>query len=185
MHGITEMAIPRVKLRAIRWRDWRYLARLSLEAFPDATPRQVSATLRDETHIVVLEIDGRPAGYGAFRHERDALLWRDWMAVDPRYRSQGYGAMLVDAVEAIAVSRGYSAIMLAVLKSNEGAFRFHCSHGYEVAGEDGRKYHLRKKLGIPAAEPPPIPAVPRPRSVGLFMRMLYWLTVHFPARMRA
>lgn len=166
-----------VKLRAIRWSDWRYLARLSFEAFPDAQPRQVSATLRDDVHIIVLEVNGRPAGYAAFRHERDGLLWRDWMVVDPAYRSHGYGALLVDAVEAIAASRGYASIMLAVLKTNQGAFRFHCSHGYELAGEDDRKFHLRKDVPNTGGMGPRIPQIRRSRIVRLWHRIAYFLLV--------
>ena len=173
-----------VSRRAIRWQDWRYLAGLSLNAFPDATPPQVSETLRAVHNIIVLEVDGKPAGYAAFRTAREDLFWGDWMTVDPRYRSLGYGALLVSAVEAIAAQRGYTRIMLAVLKSNERAYKFHRAHGYEVAGEDARKYHLAKTISGPFGEAPDIPERPRPRPIRLWHRLLYWLLVDLSGEAR-
>ena len=173
-----------VMLRAIRWRDWRYLAQLSFDAFPDATPAQVSRTLRDAPNIIVLEIADKPAGYAAFRHERQGVLWCDWMTVDPQYRSQGYGALLVQAVESVAAVRGYKTIMLAVLKANHRAYRFHCGHGYEVAGENSRKYHLMKAISGPVQRVPSIPEVHGPRIVRLWHRVLYGLLVGAPQRLR-
>jgi GNAT superfamily N-acetyltransferase len=173
-----------VMLRAIRWRDWRHLAQLSLDAFPDATPAQVSRTLRDAANIIVLEIAGKPAGYGAFRHERQGLLWCDWVTVDPQYRSQGYGARLVQAVESVAAMRGYKRVMLAVLKANFRAYQFHRANGYEVAGEDARKYHLMKEMSGPVERAPDIPAVRSPRGVRLWYRLLYGLLVDVPQYLR-
>jgi ribosomal protein S18 acetylase RimI-like enzyme len=164
-------------LRAISWRDWRRLAKLSLEAFPDATPAQVSRTLRDVSNIVVLDIDGKAIGYGAFRHEKQGVLWCDWIAVDPEYRGHGYGALLIDAIESIAVKRGYTAVMLAVLKTNHGAFRFYCSHGYETSDENDRKYHLIKYILQPADEAPDIPRRSLPRHARLWHRIVYRLIV--------
>lgn len=174
----------RVRLRPINGRDWRYLARLSFAAFPDAKPAQVSQTLRGVQNIIVLEIARKPAGYAAFRTEREDLFWCDWMTVDPRYRSLGYGALLVSAVEAIAAQRGYTRIMLAVLKSNERAYKFHRAHGYEVAGEDARKYHLAKTISGPFGEAPDIPERPRPRPIRLWHRLLYWLLVDLSGEAR-
>jgi ribosomal protein S18 acetylase RimI-like enzyme len=164
-------------LRAISWRDWRRLARLSLEAFPDATPAQVSQTLRDISNVIVLEIDGEPAGYVAFRHEKPGALWLDWVAVDSRYRGRGCGARLVGAVEPLAVRRGYTTVTLAVLKTNHGAFRFYRSHGYELASEDERKYHLEKQISGYPGDAPDIPARPQSRPMRLWHRLLYGMLV--------
>jgi ribosomal protein S18 acetylase RimI-like enzyme len=171
-------------LRAISWRDWRRLSRLSLEAFPDATTVQVSRTLRDVSNVIVLEIAGQPSGYVAFRHEKPGVLWLDWVVVDSRYRGQSCGTRLVEAVESLATQRGYTTVILAVLKTNHGAFRFYRSHGYELASEDERKFHLGKRVSGHAEDAPDIPSRPRSRPVRIWHRLLYWVLVESTGTVR-
>jgi ribosomal protein S18 acetylase RimI-like enzyme len=168
-----------VTLRTVQWRDWRYLARLSLESFPDATPLQLSRTLTDSSGVIVLEVDRRPAGYAAFWQDGKDSTWLDWVVVDARHRGLGYGVALVGAVEAVAARRGCSGVAMAVLRSNERAIRLYRSLGYEEAGGSERKLHLRKELIEPGSAALELPAAV-PRLIRAWYRVLYRMIVGAP-----
>lgn len=137
----------------------------------------MSRTLRDVSNVIVVEVDRNPAGYAAFRHERPGVLWCDWVVVEPQYRNLGIGAMLMTAVESIAAHRGYSNVMLAVLKVNHRAIRFYLGHGYEQIGEEESKLHLQKPVSRPAGIIPAIPTAPGSGLSRVWDRLLYWWLV--------
>lgn len=153
-------------LRAISWRDWDALTRLSRATFPEISLQKLSDIFTDRPNVVVLEVDSATAGY-CFIYKRSLdECWLDWLVVDSRYRSCGYGALLLNTVEGIAVARDCRTIQLAVLRDNPRGIMFYERHGYAQCGEDELKLHFLKPLDSVA---PHLPA---------------WLPAHSPNRLQ-
>jgi GNAT superfamily N-acetyltransferase len=86
----------------------------------------------------VAEIDGEVAGTvgaGPGEFSSSASLTALW--VDPRFRHQGAGSALVEAVLAWAADQGYSQVLLWVTEVNRNAERLYVHHGFARTGRAG------------------------------------------------
>lgn len=84
---------------------------------------------------LVLESDGALVGYLVFAPDDDVLHLIK-MAVDPAWRRQGFGGLLLQTIEERArIEQRFSAIRLHVRESNSAAVRLYHHHGYTVVEE--------------------------------------------------
>ena len=92
----------------------------------------------------VAEGDVPVACIGFRRQERlthGPLFYVDDLITLPRVRSNGYGAQLLDWVEALAREEGRRVVDLDSGTERERAHRFYFRQGYHIAG-----YHFVKRL---------------------------------------
>lgn len=165
-------------LRAISWRDWDALARMSRAAFPEISLRKLSQVFINRPNIVVLEIDGVAAGYGFVYNRSLKECWLDWLVVDSPYRSCGYGTWLLKTVEGIAVARKRRTIKLAVYRDNLRAISFYKRHGFTQCGEDKIKIHFQKPLdSVVPNLPSSLPAHLPNRLMQVWYQLLFWMVV--------
>jgi GNAT superfamily N-acetyltransferase len=73
------------------------------------------------------------AGPGEF--SGSAALTALW--VDPRYRDQGVGSALIEAVVEWAESQGFGQVLLWVTEVNRNAERLYVHHGFARTGRAG------------------------------------------------
>jgi GNAT superfamily N-acetyltransferase len=110
--------------------------------------------LADRTRFVA-EVDGEPAGIisvGDSGTEGTAAVTTMW--VDPRFRRQGVGDLLVKSVLDRARSDGYSDVVLWVTEGNAQAEKLYERNAFirtgQVSlvrtGEDGIEYEMGRKL---------------------------------------
>jgi GNAT superfamily N-acetyltransferase len=96
----------------------------------------------------VAEVDGEVAGMvgaGPGEFSNSAALTSLW--VDPRFRDQGVGSALVEAVVGWAADQGFSQVLLWVTELNRNAERLYVHHGF---ARTGRVSEVRP--GEPAVE---------------------------------
>jgi ribosomal protein S18 acetylase RimI-like enzyme len=89
-------------------------------------------------YIAVAEVDGLPVGRVGLDFERPtdgdvAYLWEAHVESD--WQGRGIGSALIEHLEAIGRERGYAAIDVAVVKTNDRARRLYDRLGYVVYGE--------------------------------------------------
>jgi GNAT superfamily N-acetyltransferase len=116
------------------------------EAQAAAFSRLLEMPLGDNAVWLVAEVDGEavgdayaelhePVADAAIQPQRDVgrrRVYLDYLAVQARYRRQGVGGRLLDAVEQWARDNGAELISTDTnLRSNFGAVEFYESHGYE------------------------------------------------------
>ena len=93
---------------------------------------------------LVAEADDRLVGYLAFYgvvslFKCDSVLLVENMYVSPDYRTLGVGRMLMSAVAAEAVARGWDRIELNVRDDNDRACRFYGRLGFRAVRESVRR----------------------------------------------
>ncbi|QQR35034.1 GNAT family N-acetyltransferase [Devosia oryziradicis] len=79
--------------------------------------------------ILVIEVDGEPAGWGAREHG-DHVISDLWIA--PQFRGIGLGGNLLTALEAEIAAMGLPDAELETLATNYKAIRFYERHGFRV-----------------------------------------------------
>lgn len=165
-------------LRAISWRDWDALTRLSRAAFPEISLQKLSDVFINRPNVVVLEVDSSAAGYCFFYNRSLEECWLDWLVVDSRYRSCGYGTWLLKTVEGIAVARKCRAIKLAVYRDNLRAISFYKRHGFTQCGEDKLKINFQKPLdSVTSHLPEWLPTHSPNRLLQVWYQLLFWTVV--------
>jgi GNAT superfamily N-acetyltransferase len=143
----------KLTIRDARLEDAPVLAALMTELGYPTEPKNMSAglnrVLADPAFRALVTVcpEGKVVGFAGFRvgptFEGDALEGEIVaLVVDPGYRSQGVGALIVQAGEEWVRSRGASSMMLGTRGDRERAHRFYERHRYI---EDGVRY--RKRLG--------------------------------------
>src|SRR5258708_38454612 len=160
--------MPDVRVRRLEPDEWDLFRRLRLAALTEAPYAFGSIyasesgfgeewwrqRLVDRTRFVA-EVDGEPAGIvsgGESGLEGMAAVTTMW--VDPNFRRQGVGDLLVKSVLDWARSTGYSRIVLWVTEGNEQAEKLYERNGFlrtgQVslvrAGEDRIEYEMGRKL---------------------------------------
>lgn len=179
-----------VHIRGASYRDWKELATLYRECFPDEPEGQISAYCREyrhDTEVAVLagEIHGAII---ALPRPADGLVWLQIIAVSRRTRRSGLGKQLLQHFEQGAAARGYAKVALATRPW------YHAAHGlYEGAGftrtvEPETGDYIYSKAITPAASTraPARKAEPRPiakklsKARQLFGRVAYRALVTFP-----
>lgn len=107
--------------------------------------------------FLVLEVEGKPMGYGLVLLHKGTRLARLYsIALDPRTRGKGLGKALLLALEAGAVEEGRLFMRLEVSKGNEVAIRLYERLGYSVFGElqgyyedDTDALRMQKRIRFP------------------------------------
>jgi GNAT superfamily N-acetyltransferase len=96
--------------------------------------RQWRSAVVQRTRFVA-EVDGEVAGTvgaGPGEFSGSAALTALW--VDPRFRNQGVGSALVEAVVEWAEAQGFSQVLLWVTEVNRNAERLYVHHGFARTG---------------------------------------------------
>jgi ribosomal-protein-alanine N-acetyltransferase len=104
--------------------------------------------LGDKAEIVSDIVPGRCRGFVAF-YCNDLTTRRAYITlvlVHPDDRGSGVGRALVDAVLALAKSRGFVACALEVSKTNEAAYGLYTDRGFRPVGDRGGKQLLEIDL---------------------------------------
>jgi phosphinothricin acetyltransferase len=145
---------------------------VSFEVEPPTTEQMAEriAAARDRYAWLVLEIDGRVAGY-AYAHpfaERAAYRWSCEVSIyleRERHRSGG-GRLLYEALLARLADRGYLRAMAGMTMPNDASARFHQALGFEPVGvyrrvgwKNGAWHDVAwvQKTILDADDPPPEP----------------------------
>jgi GNAT superfamily N-acetyltransferase len=160
--------MPDVRVRRLDPDEWDLFRRLRLAALTEA-PYAFGSTYASESGFgeewwrqrlvertrFVAEVDGEAAGIvsgGESGLEGMAAVTTMW--VDPNFRRQGVGELLVKSVLEWARSTGYSGVVLWVTEGNEQAEKLYERNGFvrtgQVslvrAGEDRIEYEMGRKL---------------------------------------
>ncbi|HXM72752.1 MAG TPA: GNAT family N-acetyltransferase [Candidatus Dormibacteraeota bacterium] len=81
------------------------------------------------------EVEGEAAGMvGAGPGEFSSSVALTSLWVDPRFRNQGVGSALVEAVVGWAADQGFSQVLLWVTEVNRNAERLYVHHGFARTG---------------------------------------------------
>jgi len=143
------------------WRDVRQLYRLEKRCFPiDSWP------LLDIVLALILPnmkrfkaVEGQRMIGFVMGESRGGMGWISTFGVDPDYRRQGVGTMLLNTCE---TALGHQTVRLSVRTSNDSAIRLYRKQGYETVGSWPRYYKggedalvMEKSAGIPSGNPLP------------------------------
>lgn len=109
----------------------------------EATEETIRATIFGEgsvTEAVILESDGRPAGFAVWFYSYSTWqakngLYLEDLYVSPDYRGTGAGKMLLKHLASIAVEKGCGRFEWSVLDWNEPAIRVYDAIGAEPQSE--------------------------------------------------
>jgi GNAT superfamily N-acetyltransferase len=150
-----------LEIRQLGVEDWRVFRNVRLAALKEAPyafgstfEREVGASneswrnrLTDRTRFVA-EMDGQVAGtVGAGPGEFTGAAALTALWVGPRFRGQGVGSKLVEAVVDWARDQGLAQVLLWVADVNQNAERLYVRHGF---ARTGRVSEIRP--GEPAVE---------------------------------
>lgn len=137
--------MSQVQVRTAVARDCAALARLVTQlGYPtDETGMQRRFALlsrNDRAATLVAECDAEVCGMlgvGTYRvWHRDGLIGHlATVVVDERYRSQGVGALLLQAAEDWLRERGVHHVVLTSASRRTEAHRFYLKHGYSLTGQ--------------------------------------------------
>ncbi len=122
--------------------------------------------------IFLLELEGRPVGWGAVRMQRRRRETGEIIEILilPEFRGQGHGRWFLRALEHELETRGARRIVLWVANENTRARRFYERQGYRPTGRLWNIWQeMEKPLRLPsarlnggaAAGPPPDAGAPR------------------------
>jgi GNAT superfamily N-acetyltransferase len=161
-----------IRLRQLDEEDWATYRRVRLEALREA-PYAFGSTLAGEQNRPEAEWRRAVAARVRFVAESGsavvgtvsggdgestgvAALTAMW--VDPGFRRQGIGAMLVERVIDWAREAGYSQLVLWVVDGNDGAERLYKRHGFRRTGAQeevrpGRLEHEMSRVTTGPARP--------------------------------
>lgn len=109
----------------------------------EATEETIRASIFGEgsvTEAVILESDGRPAGFAVWFYSYSTWqakngLYLEDLYVSPDYRGTGAGKMLLKHLAGIAVKKGCGRFEWSVLDWNEPAIRVYAAIGAEPQSE--------------------------------------------------
>jgi L-amino acid N-acyltransferase len=97
--------------------------------------------------VIVAELDGVVAGFGALSAYRDRPGYRtsveNSVYVDPAHRGRGLGDALVERLLVDARAHGFHAVFARIVGGHHASIALHRKHGFRVVGterEVGRKF---------------------------------------------
>ena len=109
--------------------------------------RAYQATRSGAHAVVVAEIDGEVAGFGALSKWRDRPAYsttvEDSIYVHRGHQGQGIGRALLAELLDTATRHGFHAVMARIVGGHEASIALHVALGFEVVGterEVGRKF---------------------------------------------
>lgn len=98
--------------------------------------------------VVVADVDGEVAGFGALSRWRDrpayATTVEDSIYVHRHHQGEGIGKALLSRLVAVATAHGFHACMARIVGGHEASIGLHLTRGFEVVGvekEVGRKFN--------------------------------------------
>jgi len=92
----------------------------------------------------VLEVENKIIASLFMYFDQDAYI--NNIAVDPDYKGQGYGRILMDYAEKVALERDYHYLLLATHIKLSNNIIYYNKLGYEEIERDENKVYFRKKL---------------------------------------
>ena len=136
-----------MELQQLSPSDWREFRRIRLAALADA-PREFGSTLAEADRMseedwrerlagraqFLVRADGQPVGTAGCFIEPDGTAQLVSMWVNPDWRGQGAGDVLVSAVLGWARRAGYPDVRLWVTIDNAVAQRLYARHGFSPTG---------------------------------------------------
>jgi ribosomal protein S18 acetylase RimI-like enzyme len=142
-----------ITLRPAEPRDFEFCARLysaDLALYiPDPADQAAKlATLQPRWHVGEVRIvvrDGTDIGWLQSTTADDDAVFIVQFFIDAPLRGRAIGADVLAGIIAEATSRGRD-VTLEVVKENR-ALRLYRRLGFEIVGEDGAKYHMRRSSG--------------------------------------
>lgn len=108
--------------------------------------------------LIVLECDGAIVGFVDVNPQFGAAFK---LAVEPSCRSRGYGALLMQAAELLAIDSHWSEMLVGVMESKPHLLRYYAKLGYV---DEGRREHM--EIHAQFSGPPPVIIVLRKDLVG-------------------
>ena len=166
---ITEADIPII----LNWYNW-YIendtATFETEPLTLSEFAQRVHTIREKYPWVILEEEGKPAGYAYLASfiPRAAYDWTCDLAIylDPEQRGKGYGTKLIQGILDIARQAGYVTIVSNITFGNTASERLHEANGFirkgileDVGYKFGRWLSIswyEKKLNPAEGKPEPV-----------------------------
>ena len=166
---MSTSAESRVRLRAVGYADpvaqqliervqQEYVARYGGRDAAVVDPAEFSPPLG---LFLVADVDGVPAGCGAWRSLDDGRAEMKRVYVEPAFRRRGLAQVLVDAVEADAARAGIRLLVLNTGPEQPEALALYAVLGYEpvtpfgIYADEPRAVFLGKHLGVAPGEERP------------------------------
>jgi ribosomal protein S18 acetylase RimI-like enzyme len=183
--GITKppQGVEKIRIRKIRWMDWRKVTRLFREIFPELTDQQISHyILQYEDTIVVAEARTGIIGFYHFiPRDDEGTAWLNYLGVIPSCYRGGVGTQLLRDYEERAASMGFRLAEFDVLQHNQRAIKFYEKHGYARLYPFGDKFRYQKILmAEPRVADDPRPVQTRLHLPRVGRRLLYLALVSLP-----
>lgn len=178
-----DCVLEKIRIRNISWVDWRDLAGLFRQIFPELTAGEISYFIRHyEDMIRVADTDDGPIGFYQFNPKaNDGTAWLNYLGVIRSCHCGGTGTRLLRDYEERAIEAGFRKAGLDVLQQNDQAIRFYEKHGYTRLHPVGGKFRYTKIL---MADPPATASRgqqrTRPFLARTYRRALYLLLVDLP-----
>jgi L-amino acid N-acyltransferase len=105
---------------------------------PEYMERWFEAKAQGGYPVIGLEIDGVLAGFASYGKFRDRPAYKYTVEhsiyIDARFRGQGHGRVLLEAIAAMAVKQDYHVMVGGIDASNAGSIRFHERMGFTHCG---------------------------------------------------
>ncbi len=133
-------------------RDAAYALRRQVFEVEQNVPRPLDRDALDHqaNHVVAFDDAGRCVGTGRFVRRDNRVVQVGRMAVDAEHRRHGVGALVIDALERMAVLRG---IIEVVLHAQLPSVKFFERRGYRQEGEtfneEGVPHVRMRKILLP------------------------------------
>jgi L-amino acid N-acyltransferase YncA len=105
---------------------------------PEYMERWFEAKAQGGYPVIGLETDGVLAGFASYGKFRDRPAYKYTVEhsiyIDARFRGQGHGRVLLEAIAAMAVKQDYHVMVGGIDASNAGSIRFHERMGFTHCG---------------------------------------------------
>jgi L-amino acid N-acyltransferase len=106
---------------------------------PDYMPKWFGSKAQGNYPVIGLETDdGTLAGFASYGKFRDRPAYKYTVEhsiyMDTRFRSQGHGRVLIEAITAAAIRQNYHTMVGGIDASNAGSIRFHERMGFSHCG---------------------------------------------------
>jgi L-amino acid N-acyltransferase len=131
--AITRIVNALLTSTTIEWTDEPYT--------PDDRLNWLRAHRQVDHPVVVADLDGEVAGFGAYGYFRDVRRWPGYrltvehtVHVADAHWGRGVGRLLVDELCARAAATGVHAVIAAIDGDNEASIRFHERVGFAQVG---------------------------------------------------
>jgi len=139
-------------LRMMREGDAEGIVKMAVENTEPPVPEGIFRNILAEAQTFVLEDDGKLLGFCNYKVMQDGLHLI-FMAVERRAQSKGYGRILMEQADRMAVKSGKAYLRLEVKKANKQAINFYRKNGFAVIMEEPEKLRMAKRAGATSVQP--------------------------------